>query len=122
MPVEFSYYQSEEAEHGKFEYTRQLPVSPNGKHILAGILITLACTLATVEARPKTDVIILKNGDRITGEIKKMERGRLSLSTDSMRTVSIEWEDVERITSQYYFEIETTVGNKILRQRGHSGR
>lgn len=84
------------------------------KHILAGILITLVCILTTVEARSKTDVIILKNGDRITGEIKKLERGRLSLKTDSMYTVSIAWKDIEQITSQYYFEVETTVGNKYF--------
>jgi hypothetical protein len=87
---------------------------PAGKQILAGILITLACTLATLEARAKTDVIILKNGDHITGEIKKLERGRLSLKTDSMYTLSIAWKDIERITSQYYFEVETATGDKYF--------
>ncbi len=61
-------------------------------------------------ARDKTDVVILKNGDHVTGEIKSLARGKLSLSTDSMGTVSIEWEDVEQVTSQWFFEVETETG------------
>ena len=72
------------------------------------ILLQLMSTL--VMARDKTDVVILKNGDHITGEIKSLERGKMSLSTDSMGTVQIEWEDVERVTSQWVFEVETETG------------
>jgi hypothetical protein len=38
----------------------------------------------------KVDVVILKNGDYITGEVKNMEFARLSYSTDAMKTLSIE--------------------------------
>ena len=61
-------------------------------------------------ARDKSDVVILKNGDHVSGEIKSLERGKLSLSTDSMGTVNFEWEDVERVTSQWVFEVETETG------------
>ena len=54
-----------------------------------------------LEAREKTDVVILKNGDRITGEIKKLDRGKLKLKTDDMSTVYIELDldraDLERV-------------------------
>ena len=63
-----------------------------------------------VMGRDKTDVVILKNGDRVTGEIKSLARGKMSLSTDSMGTVAIEWEDVARVTSQWIFEVETEGG------------
>ena len=39
----------------------------------------------------KTDIVILENGDRITGEIKRLEAGLLNFSTDTMGTVNIEW-------------------------------
>ncbi len=61
-------------------------------------------------ARDKTDVIILKNGDHVTGEIKSLSEGMLSLKTDSMGTVQIKWEDVVRIKSGYQFRIEDING------------
>jgi hypothetical protein len=44
---------------------------------------------------------VLINGDKITGEIKSVNRGRLSLSTDDAGTISIEWTKVSTITSKY---------------------
>ena len=40
----------------------------------------------------KTDVITLKNGDKITGELKELQTGLLELSTDNMSTIYIEWD------------------------------
>ena len=48
----------------------------------------LAVCSATAWAA-KTDIVLLKNGDRVTGEVKSLERGKLTLSTDSMGTVYI---------------------------------
>jgi hypothetical protein len=42
----------------------------------------------------KKDIVQLKNGDRITGEVKSLDRGELSFDTDHMGTLSIEWEAV----------------------------
>ena len=77
-----------------------------------GLFFTILLQLMSLPAlgRDKTDVVILKNGDHITGEIKSLARGKMSLSTDSMGTVQIEWEDVERVTSQWVFEVETETG------------
>ena len=57
---------------------------------LAGVLSLLWS--GGLHAAPKTDVVILVNGDRITGEVKALEKGILSYSTDSIGTISIEWE------------------------------
>ncbi len=61
-------------------------------------------------AREKIDVVVMQNGDRLTGEIKELERGRLKLDTDYMGTVEIEWEQVARLTSPQDFEIEDQIG------------
>jgi putative salt-induced outer membrane protein YdiY len=77
----------------------------------AAMLMALSIA-ASASGRAKTDVVVLKNGDHLTGEIKKLDRGRLTLKTDAMSTVYIEWEEVAALTSQYYFEIEDEDGYK----------
>jgi putative salt-induced outer membrane protein YdiY len=61
----------------------------------------------------KTDIIELRNGDRVTCEIKNLERGRLKVSTDSMGTVYIEWKDILRITSPELYVIEMQDGSRL---------
>ena len=77
------------------------------------LIAAAALAIATpAYGRAKTDVVLLENGDSITGEIKELYRGRLKLSTSSMSTVYIEWFDVVTIESRYYFEIEDVEGYK----------
>jgi hypothetical protein len=61
-------------------------------------------------ARPKTDVVVLGNGDRVTCEIKRLERGKLQVKTDDMGTIDIEWEQIASVTSTGLFEIEDLLG------------
>ena len=82
------------------------------------ISIILAFALASIAsspafAREKTDVVWLVNGDRITGEIKRLERGVLRLKTDSLGTVNIEWEDIQRFESVYEFQFERSDGKRV---------
>ncbi len=77
-----------------------------------GALFALAAS--PVQARPKTDVIILINGDHVTGEIKKLERGKLTVRTDSMGTVEIEWEKIEKVTSQYRYTVALRSGLRLV--------
>ncbi|MBT8047339.1 MAG: DUF481 domain-containing protein [Xanthomonadales bacterium] len=61
----------------------------------------------------KTDVVFLNNGDRVTGEVKSLERGMLEFKTDHMGTVLIEWEDIEEIISQTGQSVELTNGQRF---------
>jgi hypothetical protein len=61
----------------------------------------------------KTDVIVIENGDRITGEIRSVDRGKLTYKTDDMGTLSVKWDKVLRITSPHFFEIEVQTGEKF---------
>lgn len=74
----------------------------------AAVLTLLTATPCV--AGPKTDVIELLNGDRITCEIQKLERGKLTVKTDGLGTISIEWNDVARITSPSSFVVELESG------------
>ncbi|MDP9141729.1 MAG: DUF481 domain-containing protein, partial [Pseudomonadota bacterium] len=61
-------------------------------------------------AREKSDVITLVNGDRVTGEILELRYGQLSLKTDSLGTVSVDWLDIARIDSPHTFFVESNAG------------
>ena len=65
-------------------------------------------------AAPKTDIVIFKNGDRLTGEVKSLQRGRLSLNTDATGTISIEWEKISNVISNQYIQVELSSGTRFF--------
>jgi len=85
-----------------------------GWHVIAGVFLAITFWSGSVHAFQKTDVIILKNGDRITGEIKKYERGKLRLSTNTMQTVYIEWPHIASIRSDKTLEVELDSGQRMF--------
>jgi hypothetical protein len=62
----------------------------------------------------KTDIIILKNGDHVTGEIKGLTAGQLELSTEYMDTVYIDWVNIRDIISNQGHQIEMSDGRRLL--------
>jgi len=77
--------------------------------VLTAVLAATCWAPAEVLAA-KTDVVVLANGDRITGEFKKIQRGQLHWSTDSMGTVYIEWKDVVSLDSKFRLQAELSSG------------
>ena len=73
-------------------------------------LVLSTALSSTAFAAAKTDIVELKNGDRITCEIKKLERGKLTVKTDGVGTISIEWDDIQRLTSTARFDLERKSG------------
>jgi hypothetical protein len=91
--------------------------------VLAAFLALALCSAhllhaTQVSARPKTDVVTLKNGDHLTGEVKSLEYARLSFKTDTMETVSVKWREVAQVTSEYYFEVGLKNGLKYFGSLG----
>ena len=66
---------------------------------------------AQAVAREKSDVLHMNNGDTLTGEIKLLEHGKLRLGTAYMGDVSIEWDDVAKLESDFEFQLERVDGN-----------
>ena len=62
----------------------------------------------------KTDLVVLPNGDRITGTVKFLERGRLSYSTDHLQRISIDWTQITRISSIHLFDFELSNSNHLF--------
>ena len=78
-------------------------------------LLATCLTYASLSvAAPKTDVLVFLNGDRLTGEIKSLERGRLRFNTDATGTISIEWDDVASLQSNQNIQVETEEGVRYL--------
>ena len=63
-------------------------------------------------ARKTTDVIVMKNGDRMTCEIKGLDNGVLSVSLDYVDgTLSVQWSKVARLESKQPFIVATQDGS-----------
>ena len=70
---------------------------------------------APAYAQGKTDVVTLSNGDRITGEVEGLERGRLEFSTDDAGTLFLEWEKLIRlVATSRVFEVVTGDGVRFV--------
>jgi len=82
--------------------------------VLAALLLTCAvlAPVGATLAAPKTDIVYFTNGDRLTGEIKGLEKGKLELSTSTAGTVDIEWDKVARIETGQYLEVEMSSGTR----------
>ncbi|MCP4902802.1 MAG: DUF481 domain-containing protein [bacterium] len=65
-------------------------------------------------AREKIDVITLHSGDRLTGEIKDLDLGVLSVKTDHMGTVAIEWVAVKMVETEQLFEVTEIDGERYF--------
>jgi len=85
--------------------------------ILAGLLLVLGAGVAEAQ---KTDSVWIKNGDRITGEVKALSHALLEYSTDNLGTIYIEWDKVDRISSPSTFEVTLSSGRKIYGTLGLS--
>src|SRR6516225_4131548 len=62
-------------------------------------------------AREKTDVLVMRNGDRMTCEIKGLSAGVLYVSFDYIEgTTSVDWAKVARVESSQLFVVKTESG------------
>ena len=69
---------------------------------------------AKLFAGPKTDTVFLKNGDRITGEIKRLEYGVLFLKTSGLGTINIEFDRIKTFYSKDRFTIKLASGLRFF--------
>jgi sRNA-binding regulator protein Hfq len=77
---------------------------------LAVLVILSAAAPGPTSAHEKTDVVVLTNGDRFHGEIKKVAQGTLTLDTDSADTITFKWAYIASLVSEFPFQVHTTGG------------
>jgi hypothetical protein len=83
----------------------------------AAIALTLAVSGVAV-AQGRTDIVYLANGDRITGEVSRLERGRLEFKTDDAGTLYLEWDNLVSVMTVRFVEVMTTDGRRFLGSLG----
>jgi hypothetical protein len=82
-----------------------------------GRAVLWACVFLAAQAvclaRPRLDVIRFSNGDVLTCEILKLERGYLFVSLDQAEgTISLDWFKIDRIESPQTFVVEASSGRR----------
>jgi hypothetical protein len=60
----------------------------------------------------KTDIVQMRNGDRLVCEIRDLDQGQLRVKTDALGTLYAEWDKVVRIESGRVFEVQMTSGTR----------
>ena len=78
--------------------------------LLGPLLAGLLAAATPAAAADKVDVITFKNGDRVTCEIKRLDRGTLEISTDPLGTVTVHWGEVTAVASPREFDVQVSSG------------
>jgi len=80
---------------------------------LLGFLCVLSLSQAC-SAKSKDDVVIMKNGDRMTGEIKQLDHGLLDFKSKYMiASVQLDWNEVASLQTKDPFIITLTSGLRV---------
>jgi hypothetical protein len=90
---------------------------PGRRTCLARLTAVSALTLsiaATAYSQGRTDVVSLANGDRITGEVMELERGRLEFKTDDAGTLYLEWDKLSTVVAIRVVEVVLADGRRFL--------
>ena len=76
------------------------------------IAFSLVIVSLPLFARDSTDIVVMKNGDRLTGEIKGLDAGVLYVSMSYiLGTSSIDWSQIARLESKQLFIVKTAGGS-----------
>jgi len=79
--------------------------------VKARLFLTAVLAVVPLHAREKSDVIIMKNGDKITCEVKNLSSNTLYISVDYvLNTVAVDWTKVDHIESKQTFRVKTEDG------------
>ena len=69
---------------------------------------------AAAYAQGRTDVVTLANGDRITGEVIQLQRGRLEFKTDDAGTLYLEWDKLVSVVAARVVEVVTSDNRRFV--------
>ena len=83
---------------------------------LAAVFALTLPLAATVYGQGRTDVVSLANGDRLTGEVVALDRGRLEFKTDDAGTLYLEWDKLVSVVSNRVVEVVTGRRAEVCRQ------
>ena len=96
--------------------TKHLPPGSSAAILHKNIALIALVVLFAVPlfAKRKDDVVIMKNGDRFTGEIKALQYGELIFKADYMKdSAHLDWKQVETLQSKDTFIVGLSDGTRV---------
>ncbi len=84
--------------------------------VVAGLALVLAI-VSSASAGEKTDILVMDNGDKITGELKSVRQGQLSYKTDNLGTLTVNWDSVASLVSNKTVEVDRRASDQRVRGR-----
>jgi putative salt-induced outer membrane protein YdiY len=83
-------------------------------HKYATLLVSLLLFAYPSFGKRKDDVVVMRNGDKFTGEIKELQYGELVFKSDYMKdSVHLDWKEVQTLESQDVFIVGLSDGLRV---------
>ncbi len=77
------------------------------------LLLAITAFAVPVSAQD-SDLVILRSGNPVVGEVKSLRRGKLNFDTPEMDVVPVDWDDIASVTSPAFFEVDTSDGRQFF--------
>jgi len=91
--------------------TRTLASLSAGSFFL--LALSLGCLSSAAQEKRK-DVVVMNNGDRFTGKVKRLQNGLLYIETDYVSTnIALDWNQVDSVQSTASFQIVLNNGRRL---------
>jgi Protein of unknown function, DUF481 len=79
------------------------------------ILVLSSSAWLQSHAQKKKDIVIMKNGDHLSGEVKKLNQGSLYIDLDyTAGSIAVDWTKVEKIETNEQFQITLENGDRSV--------
>ena len=94
---------------------KPLPNSASGRRRRVWMLVVFVAWLSLPLHAQRRDVIVMKNGDRITGKIKRLEYGQLVVEVDYVagEVIGLDWLQVEKLESTARWRVNLQDGTPL---------
>jgi hypothetical protein len=71
-----------------------------GGAMMSRLIVFMTVALVLAVGSPAADEVLLKNGDRLTGKIKRLVDGKLTVDSELLGTLTVHLQDVRTVSTQ----------------------
>jgi hypothetical protein len=73
-----------------------------------------AAAIFALSAHAQNDVVVFKNGDRLTGEIRGLDQGQLQFKSPETQTIDVRWDLVSQLTSARTYQVSLVNTQRLV--------
>jgi putative salt-induced outer membrane protein YdiY len=81
--------------------------------MLSRLIVFMTVALALAVGSPAADEVLLKNGDRLTGKIKRLADGKLTVDSELLGTLTVHFQDVRTFSTQAPIRLDFSDGTTV---------